>query len=178
MFLITLVAVILPPASVINSKPRSIRRNISVASLLPFFLSLSRPLSFPSPFFSHRIECPHLCGNLPSFLPSSKESPSRRDCARRTGENRSRPAIMSRVRRGTDDSIISGMGDSFSPWLSSRIERRVHADELRDISLESQLSFPHERTTKFWRQRFSCCAVKCYKSPPYDPPPPPSWLSV
>lgn len=119
MFLITLVAVILLPASVINSKLLSIGRNTSIAAPFSPYIFVSIPVSVALAHFSVRFRRysslikPSACTCAAACLPSSKESSSRRDCARRNGENRSwllrRPTVMSRVKHGTKDSIISGL---------------------------------------------------------------------
>lgn len=128
MFFITLVAVILLPASVINSKPRIDRTKYLRVS--PGLLSLSlRSLSLCSRFFIsffHRSLLPHL--SL-SFFPRQDERSHlcgkpccegiaratviapvvtariKADCRAPTGNNELRK------RRGTDHPIISGVED-------------------------------------------------------------------
>jgi len=119
MFFITLVAVILLPASVINSKPRSIERNISVPStplpLLPtrsLFLSFALPFVFPFVFFAILFSSSRVLA--PVRQPSARRNRQadvialavtakiKADC---------RARVMSCVRRGTDDSIIFELGN-------------------------------------------------------------------
>lgn len=127
MFFITRVGVILLPASVINSKPRSIRRNTSVSTFPShsFFLPLFRLPS--SLFFPHRAKCLHLCGNLPrrnrqaGVIALVITAKIKAGCRAPVNSNELRE-----TRNGRFDNIWTGELETFRLLLSPTNNAQVH----------------------------------------------------